>query len=153
MSQPLLDLVIMRHGEAESIASSDERRSLTESGRLMIARQARILKEQGFEPTEIVHSPYLRTDQTAAICHSRFPSATCRSDAALLHSAEPDRIPFMWSETPSMLLVSHMPLVGRLIQYLCPESGIYGLPVGGYVRIAVNMTDLSSTLIFDGSGH
>ena len=58
----------------------------------------------------------------------------------------------VWHGKQSILLVSHMPLVGRLCQYLCPQAAIYGLNVAGFVRLALNSDTLNSELVFDGSG-
>ncbi|NNJ73352.1 MAG: phosphohistidine phosphatase SixA [Enterobacterales bacterium] len=150
MATVWLDLVIFRHGEAESFVRRDDERELTNYGRSRVAEQATLLAESGFKPTELVHSPYVRTTQTADICQTILQASTMRSDNCLLHSAHPEQVPLLWGESTSLLLVSHMPLVGRLIQYLCPESEIHGLPVAGFVRLKTDMLSLKSELIYDG---
>jgi len=150
MPEVLLDLVILRHGEAEPLIQSDELRNLTERGGMVVSQQAKKLQAMDFQPEHIVHSPFARTTQTAQICHKQFFNADIRSDSALLQSAEPSLVPLVWHGSESVLLVSHMPLVGRLIQYLCPNTEIYGLPVAGFVRLNVTQQDLHAVLQYDG---
>lgn len=150
MPNPSIDIVILRHGEAEPFEMRDEQRALTDYGRSRARQQAELLSDSGFVPTEIVHSPYVRTTQTAEICQTVFQAPEMRSDHGLLHSAHPEQVPFILEGATTILLVSHMPLVGRLIQYLCPRSEIYGLPVAGFVRLKTDLSSLTSELIYDG---
>lgn len=61
-----MKLIIVRHGEAGQ-AADDASRELTDQGRQDIGNMAGILKGTGWNFTEIVASPLVRTRQTAAI--------------------------------------------------------------------------------------
>ena len=150
MSQTLLDLVIFRHGEAQPFVVRDEERALTTYGQSRVRKQANLLVDIGFKPDEIVHSPFVRTTQTADICQEVLRAPSIRSDNCLLHGGYPEKVPLIFAPAKSLLLVSHMPLVGRLVQYLCPRSEVYGLPVAGFVRLSINLDTLESELIYDG---
>lgn len=153
MATDILDLVIFRHGEAEGFVTSDDQRQLTENGRKVTLQQSKALLETGFIPDVIIHSPFVRTNQTASICHSVFSEADIKSDTLLLHGANPEQVPMTWNNESSVLLVSHMPLVGRLIQYLCPQSNIYGLPVAGFVRMSLDKNRLQGVISHDGTSY
>ncbi len=58
---------ILRHGEAEPQARSDDQRNLTEHGRKQVLRSAAQLIGQPLDA--IVASPYVRAQQTAALVH------------------------------------------------------------------------------------
>ena len=147
-----VDLVILRHGEAEPYINSDAERELTSRGREETRAQIALLAEQGFQPEEIIHSPFTRTTQTAGVCHEFFPDAKLRAHSGLMHSAQPEMVPLIWGESNSVLLASHMPLVARLLLYLCPTANVYGFNVSGYARVEVNRESLESVLIHDATG-
>ncbi len=149
MVNPSVDLVILRHGEAEPYLGSDAERELTSRGQTETKEQMALLHSQGFRPQEIIHSPFVRTSQTAAICQQVFPEAVLRAHSGLLHSAEPNMVPLLLGDADAVLLVSHMPLVARLLQYLCPGETIYGFNVSGYARMNVTLASLTGTLVHD----
>ena len=151
MVRPLTDIVILRHGEAEDYAGSDAQRQLTAKGITDTNLQMQRLVEQGFKPDVIMHSPFVRTTQTAEICQQHFPDATLSAKSGLMHSAQPEQVPMLWQNYDSILLVSHMPLVARLLLYLIPSSDIFGFAVSGYVHIEVNSETLDSEMIHDSS--
>ena len=147
-----VDLVILRHGEAEPYINSDAERALTDRGREETSAQIAILAEQGFLPEEIIHSPFIRTTQTARICHDFFPDAKLRAHSGLMHSAQPEMVPSIWGECNSVLLASHMPLVARLLLYLCPTANVYGFNVSGFARVEVHRETLESVITLDATG-
>lgn len=147
-----VDLVILRHGEAEPYVHSDAERELTDRGRQETRAQMAILVAQDFRPEEIIHSPFIRTTQTADICHEFFPEASLRPHSGLMHSAQPEMVPAIWTEGKSVLLASHMPLVARLLLYLCPTANVYGFNVSGFARLEVNPDTLQSVLKLDATG-
>jgi len=63
----MFPLFVLRHADAEPMASSDAARALTEKGREQAERVGRFMLAQGWKPSLILHSPYLRTKQTAEI--------------------------------------------------------------------------------------
>ena len=59
----------MRHGPAEDQAPAmrDFDRALTKSGRLVVERVARLLRENGSLPTRVLSSPLVRARETAEL--------------------------------------------------------------------------------------
>ena len=99
MAENWLDLVIIRHGEAEPFVVRDAERALTDYGHQRVAEQAQLLADSGFKPAEIIHSPYVRTTQTAEICQTHLNAPVIRTDNALLHGAYPEQVPLLWQNT------------------------------------------------------
>lgn len=118
-----MKIFIMRHGEAGHIAFSDAERELTERGIRQSQAVARAVIAQGYEQMDqVLVSPYIRAQQTwDAIKHDLkvtddavevYDEITPYGDAedayqyvcALAQSKKLD----------SLLLISHLPLVGYL---------------------------------------
>lgn len=122
-----MNLWVLRHGQAESRAASDAQRELTEHGREQVRASAAHL--QGVPVQAIIASPYLRTQQTAALVREvlgftpeviTVPWLTPNSDPGEV-IAQLESLP--WE---CLLLVSHQPLVGALIGFL--QHGHYRQP-------------------------
>lgn len=119
----MINVVIMRHGEAQIQATTDSQRALTEQGRIEVQQMALWLAETYPAFDYIWVSPYIRTRETAAIMlaaqqpHTRLevlPELQPEASAAivqqrldLLLAAEPDA---------RVLMISHMPLVSFLVE-------------------------------------
>ncbi|GGK82870.1 phosphohistidine phosphatase SixA [Amphritea balenae] len=115
-----MKLVLLRHGEAGFDAISDEQRSLTANGRLrleqMLEQHCGLLDDV----ERAVHSPYLRTCQTAELVNQyretelqALSLLTPESSAAAVIewlALQPDQ---------ALLLVTHQPLIGNLVSLLC----------------------------------
>ncbi|NRQ41971.1 phosphohistidine phosphatase SixA [Rheinheimera sp. YQF-2] len=119
----MVNLVIMRHGEAEPMSAHDSQRQLTARGRHEVNQMALWLQQHYAAFDLIWVSPYLRTRQTAELMLARqapfsqleiIPELVPEGDAALFKSYFDARI----SEKPDakVLLVSHMPLVSFLTE-------------------------------------
>lgn len=121
-----MQLLIVRHGEAEPSAASDEVRNLTPRGRDVTAALAQALIKKSFVPTQIWASPLVRAQQTAAIlqkhlghapaireCAAAIPEADVRRCVELLQREAADQ---------TIMLVSHQPFVTHLISWLCDAS-------------------------------
>lgn len=119
----MVNLVIMRHGEAEPLSSQDSQRQLTGRGQQEVSQMALWLQRHYPAFDWIWASPYLRTRQTAELMlakqqpFSQFeivPELVPEGDAAVFKSYFDARI----SEKPDarVLLVSHMPLVSFLVE-------------------------------------
>ena len=153
MSHNLIDVVILRHGEADN-ATPDNARSLTERGRSQVASQCKWLTEQGFSPELILHSPYQRTTETAEIAKTVF-SDDSPSDSLLELQVEPlitpDGNPAMVSELipvlekRRILLASHMPMVSYLTATLLPDGDLFGYPVAGLCWIQLCLDEPQKT--------
>lgn len=120
-----MKIYIMRHGQAGMNAKSDETRPLTEQGIQESVRMARWLAPQLSRLDRVIHSPYLRARETwLAIC-SELPEVsvveesdeiTPYGDAVRVASY----LEALSGEVESLLVVSHLPLVGYLVHALCP---------------------------------
>jgi phosphohistidine phosphatase len=140
-------LTIWRHGQA-GWATSDRRRELTDRGtddigfacpQFHAACEARQLPP----PDLILHSPWLRTTQTADILASAFTHAEVRSHQALQPGSSAPQVDALLESLPSgegrprhLLLVSHQPLVSHLVERYLGEPGqVPALSPGGLATL------------------
>lgn len=114
-----MKLIIMRHGQASWSAATDAARALTHAGREQVLKTAELLRPQAIDL--VLASPYLRAQQTGRIVSN---TLDCKLDT--LESITPEGYPpAIINELPesgTILLASHMPLVGRLTGLLCDGS-------------------------------
>ena len=112
-------LLIMRHGDAEPSAVSDEVRPLSARGRSEVQEVGRALVAHlGID--KIVASPLVRAQETASLvaaCYSHeIQRDTCVS---LSPNGIPDQVIAEFDEgVGSVLLVTHMPLIAELVSAL-----------------------------------
>ena len=116
-----MKIFIMRHGEAEHYASSDELRELTNRGRQDSKAVAFAASEQGFkEFDKVLVSPFIRAQQTWLEISEHFSSARVEdSDDITPYGDSEDVFAFAnaiieLENLDSLLFVSHLPLVGYL---------------------------------------
>ncbi|MBO2899511.1 phosphohistidine phosphatase SixA [Aeromonas dhakensis] len=124
-----MKIYIMRHGQAGMNAKTDEQRPLTEQGIEESIHMARWLAPQlGGKLDRVIHSNYLRAKQTWQSICSELPKAgaveesgdiTPYGDPAFVASY----LTALAAKHDSILIVSHLPLVGYLVQSLCPAAG------------------------------
>lgn len=115
-------IFVLRHGEAEHPKGRDADRNLTEKG---IRETRNILSSCHAELQQcsrILASPFVRAQQTAALVSEllELPVNTTElltPDCGLLPLM--DFLSTQERETP--ILVSHQPLVGNLVNWLCSE--------------------------------
>lgn len=148
MLDNLVELVILRHGEAGS-ATSDRERSLTKYGRDQVSSQCQWLLKQGFQPELILHSPYRRTTETALLANVYFPDAIIQVEPLITPDGDPAMILPLLSEQgkQQILLVSHMPLVTYLTATLLDGIKPFSYPVAGLCWIQIKQKISSSMLI------
>ena len=127
-------VTIWRHGQAGS-AVSDQLRELTGDGIDDVGFGCHhfheICLQRGIpHPDLVLHSPWVRTRQTADIIATAFTHATLRPLAALAPGNSPPAVltaleTLMTGDTAAqhVVLVSHQPLVSRLVDYLLGEPG------------------------------
>ncbi|MGB1239475.1 MAG: SixA phosphatase family protein [Pseudomonadales bacterium] len=111
-------LILMRHGEAVAGGDSDDTRSLTAQGKARLES----LYEQYYDVFKgverVLCSPYLRARQSADV----FIGAECELvvDAGLTPCSDVDQalqaLEAHWCD--NLLVVTHQPLISRLISYL-----------------------------------
>ncbi len=112
-------LYLMQHGDAVS-KEVDPNRPLSETGQAQIRRLAELLENHGHRPSHVFHSGKLRATQTADILAAALvPGLESEEMAGLGPKDSPDAlIDELSKRADDMLLVSHMPLVGRLVNRL-----------------------------------
>ena len=119
-----MKLIIMRHGQASRSAASAAERALTFEGRKQVLKTAGQLKPLSVDL--ILASPYLRAQQTGKIVSD---TLGCKLDTlgSITPEGHPPGIINELPESGTILLASHMPLVGRLTGLLCDGSMSSGL--------------------------
>ena len=123
-----MNLLLMRHGSATFDAPTDDLRELSDYGREQVQQQM-VKSLQSAVPwdsvNQILTSPYARAKQTVDVIMSAdlpinadtlvldnsvqlIPDSSCASVQELLVE-----------QTQNILLVSHQPLISRLVGYFC----------------------------------
>lgn len=110
-----MELIVMRHGHAEALATADAERALTKRGRHEVECVARALRRLGVRPTTLVASPYVRAQQSASIVSSVFDEIEITTNASLVPEARVDETLRGLPRSESLFLVSHMPLVSEIL--------------------------------------
>lgn len=122
----MIRIYIMRHGEAGYSALSDFNRSLTAVGQQQCHLVGRWFKQQNIMIDLALISPYVRAQQTYAIVSEYIrvnkmencPFLTPDSSAInLVNNINMLQLP----DDSNVFLVSHLPLVGYLVNELCPH--------------------------------
>lgn len=121
-----MKVYIMRHGEAGYSASSDSSRPLTPFGEKQCLSVANWFDEQQISFDVGLVSPYLRAQQTYAIIANVVAIKQTENNQLLTPSGCASHITdhltmLMLSGIKSVLIVSHLPLVGYLVNELCPH--------------------------------
>lgn len=116
----------MRHGEAALEAASDAVRPLTLCGRDESRQMAAWLNTKSVDIERVLVSPYLRAEQTLAMVREALtlpegeevlPELTPGGNAEQVGSYLQA---LAMQGVSSVLIVSHLPLVGYLVAELCP---------------------------------
>lgn len=122
-----MKVYIMRHGEAGYSASSDASRSLTAKGNEQCALIARWFNEQQITFDLAFVSPYVRAQQTFALVANLVPVQQVQTDELLTPGGYANLFANQLNILPntihSVLVVSHLPLVGYLVNELCSNVG------------------------------
>ena len=122
-----MKLYLIRHGEAVDGDTYDEKRQLTKRGEQRAQRAANWLAKIVTGPVSIWSSPYLRTRQTAE------PIAKALDAKVIPHQClRPEMTPQkvveeLIHENQNIILVTHLPLVGRLAALLT-EGCVFDQP-------------------------
>ncbi|MGB0467450.1 MAG: phosphohistidine phosphatase SixA [Pontibacterium sp.] len=116
-----MNYFFMRHGQASWDAARDADRPLTHQG--IVQLKAKLQRNAGRLQAvqHIVHSPYLRAVQSAEVAaeilgiSTLIPDARWTPESDVTHALESlESLSF-----PSVLLVTHNPLVSRLVAVFC----------------------------------
>ena len=124
-----MKIFIMRHGEAEVVSSSDEARHLTDYGRKQSILQGQWLKNHlnstALSVQKVIVSPYVRAQETFELVNlaldnilndvETWSGVTPYGNATLVA----DYLSVLQKQgVESVLLVSHLPLVGSIVSEL-----------------------------------
>lgn len=119
-----MKIVVMRHGDAVSGADNDASRALTELGLTQSRAMACWLALQLNKFDKVLVSPYLRAQQTWQGISELLSADRIEACDDLVPGGDAERVLdyllALESECHSVLLVSHLPLVGHLVAELCP---------------------------------
>jgi len=145
MLNQLVNLIILRHGEAE-ICSPDKLRPLTYHGRQQIHSQCQWLINNGFKADCLLHSPYLRTTETAQIAAEYFSEASVMQESLITPDGHPEIVAELIPNLCflNILLISHMPMVSYLTSTLLAEKEMYGYPVAALSWLKLELQRLKS---------
>lgn len=129
-------LILLRHAEAlpGSASNRDHERPLSAHGQGQAENVAHLLMDRGLELELILCSSSLRTRETAARIHRRFPDARLEllDD---LYNADPARIRALLAERGGtarcVLVIAHNPGISQLAGELCALEGASGLATAG----------------------
>jgi len=129
----------MRHGLAVDQYQTDFDRALSKTGEMQARDVSQQLLEGGSSlPTEMLVSPFARTISTANIVHQELSlQMDYETDEMLVHFADHKILGdfLLASQYKKLLIVSHMPIVARLCQYLSPKYEVYGFKTAQIVRL------------------
>jgi len=139
----MMKIFIMRHGEAQHYAASDAERALTDRGRnesVAVAR-AGVTQKNLTQFDKVLVSPYLRAQQTWQEISHHFSSPDVETCDDITPYGKSEMV-FEYvaacveaEQWESVLLVSHLPLVGYLVSEFVPEMVPPMFPTSGLVCI------------------
>lgn len=132
-----MNLYLLRHGEAESYANSDESRALTDKGRKDVSNVAQQFVARALPIDRCFASPFLRAQQTAGLF---VPHLSSHLPKQVEIEIEPRLTPdvraflvvqFLESiDAENILLVSHNPLLSELLALL-NQGGVENMKIVG----------------------
>lgn len=135
----LKTLWIMRHGLAENEFESDFERDLSSVGRSQAKNVAlQLLNDPAGCPKNMLVSPFKRTQETATIVHQMLAMQQAfETEEMLVHFAEHKALGdfLLASDFQHLIIVSHMPIVANLCQYLVPNCDVFGFETAQIVRL------------------
>jgi len=139
-----MNVFIMRHGEAIPFAAKDRDRELTDNGRNEVMAMVKRCADDFAVVDEVWASPYVRTQQTATIVNMAIDKKIITHDF-LTPNSKPDTVLKMLAEEDkTILIVSHQPLVGTLVDKLADlEVGRYYMGTAAIAKINLSFGPMS----------
>lgn len=117
-------LFLLRHSIAEARVTTDFDRHLTTAGHRKADHLVEVLLGEGFSPGAIIHSPMIRSRQTAQAFANRLPQAPMVELAEVM-AAKPSLLQLLggagWKDP---LVVGHNPGISLLASQLCGENKV-----------------------------
>ena len=139
-----MHLYIMRHGQAQMMASSDAQRALTSQGRDQNAQMARYLRTKNVVFDALLVSPFLRAQQTWQSVCEHFPDVEHQQTLKILtpsgsaHKTVSEILALQAQGIKSVLLISHLPLVGYIVSELVPSAGVPAFSTSSVAHIELD---------------
>lgn len=123
-----MQLLILRHGKAEPMVGDDAARQLTEQGRAHVAHVCELRASELAAVRAIWASPFVRAQQTAEVVAERLGLPVITTPVLIGDTAPQEVLDVLQQvEEFPLLLVSHQPLVGSLVNGLCGSGGAYSM--------------------------
>jgi phosphohistidine phosphatase len=124
-------IFVLRHGQAEAQQTTDEARNLTTKGRADVAASVQYSLSELEQVQEIWASPLVRAQQTAEIVRDILAAQGIHLSIKTTDLITPESNPtdlfdlLQASNLNSVLLASHMPFVGDLLDAFCGSARGY----------------------------
>lgn len=140
-----MNLFLLRHGNAESSAATDRDRRLSAEGREELHSVLTRCRHELASVERVLVSPYVRAQQTYEIARQYLPqiSAAQQETVGFLKPSGNPRAVIEWAHEAadkSVLLVTHQPLVGTLLDELCGfEPGLYRMGTAALAAIRADV--------------
>lgn len=137
---------MLRHGCAEPSASRDRDRRLTAEGREELHRVLAASRDQLAGVSRVLVSPYLRAQQSCDLAMSYLThlAPEQRQTVDFLTPGSNPQTVFDWlarqTQDLQVLLVTHQPLVGTLLDELCGfETGRYRMGTAALAAVRLDV--------------
>ncbi|RTZ16368.1 phosphohistidine phosphatase SixA [Vibrio aquaticus] len=151
-----MKIFIMRHGEAEHFAASDADRELTPHGRSASVTVAKACAEKGFAQFDkVLVSPYIRAQQTWQEISAHFSSSQVETCDDITPYGDSEQVADYVSALvdvhnyESVLIVSHLPLVGYLTSEFVTDMAPPMFPTSGLICIEYSLETLQGEVRFN----
>ncbi len=117
-----MQLVLLRHGEAERDAASDSQRRLTARGEQEASATGLLLAPLLLGPLQVISSPYCRARQTAERVAAEIGAGAVREISGITPDDDPRRALLLIAghcvPGSTLVVVTHMPLISDLLALL-----------------------------------
>lgn len=147
-----MNIYIMRHGQAEMMASSDAERPLTSLGRLESEKMATYLANRRVTFDAVMVSPYKRAQQTWESVRPFFPEI---SNVQIVKALTPsgsarksvnEVLALQAQGVKDLLIVSHLPLVGYIVGELVPSAGVPAFATSSVGHVELDESGFASLI-------
>ncbi|KHD23385.1 phosphohistidine phosphatase [Vibrio caribbeanicus] len=151
-----MKIFIMRHGEAEHYAPSDAERELTDRGRSASVAVAKACAQQGFQQFDkVIVSPYIRAQQTWQEISTYLSAKSIETNEDITPYGQAEEVADCLQavadleKLDSVLLVSHLPLVGYLAAEFVPGMVPPMFPTSGLICIDYSLEKQRGDVAFN----
>lgn len=115
-----MQLYLLRHADAETVAETDDQRFLSEKGMMQAARIARFCGAHEIKPSVFLSSPLRRAHQTAVEVAGHLKAEVITARWLACGARPEDTVERLdeYKTFPSVMLVGHEPDLSSLVCYL-----------------------------------